>query len=116
MYVAVTGKAGNKDVYIYESFRKPDGKTSSRIHRKLGKYNDLLRTFDDSEDALMAWARRRQRKIPKNTGRIPAPYPLPSIRLPVFRPGRNALLMPDICFSRRSVRIFASGRSAAGSG
>ena len=62
MYVAVTGKAGNKDVYIYESFRKPDGKTSSRIHRKLGKYNDLLRTFDDSEDALMAWAREEAKK------------------------------------------------------
>ena len=31
MYIAVTGSKNNKDVYIYQSFRKKDGKSSSRI-------------------------------------------------------------------------------------
>lgn len=30
MYIAVTGSKNNKDVYIYQSFRKEDGKSSSR--------------------------------------------------------------------------------------
>ena len=42
MYVNITGSKNNKDVYITQSYRKPNGKTSSRIYRKLGKYNDLL--------------------------------------------------------------------------
>ena len=42
MYIAVTGSKNNKDVYIYQSFRKKDGKSSSRIYKKLGKYNTLL--------------------------------------------------------------------------
>ena len=28
MYIAVTGSKNNKDVYIYQSFRKEDGKSS----------------------------------------------------------------------------------------
>ena len=32
MYIAVTGSKNNKDVYIYQSFRKKDGKSSSRIY------------------------------------------------------------------------------------
>jgi len=31
MYIAVIGSKNNKDVYIYQSFRKKDGKSSSRI-------------------------------------------------------------------------------------
>ena len=42
MYVNITGSKNNKDVYITQSYRKSDGKTSSRIYRKLGKLNDLL--------------------------------------------------------------------------
>jgi transposase len=57
MYIAVTGSKNNKDVYIYQSFRKKDGKSSSRIYKKLGKYNTLLEQFDGDEDRLMAWAK-----------------------------------------------------------
>jgi hypothetical protein len=46
-----------KDVYIYQSFRKTDGKSSSRIYKKLGKYNALLEQFDGDADKLMAWAK-----------------------------------------------------------
>lgn len=57
MYIAVTGSKNNKDVYIYQSFRKNDGKSSSRIYKKLGKYNALLERFDGDEDRLMTWAK-----------------------------------------------------------
>ena len=57
MYICITGSDNNKDVYIKQSYRKPNGKTSSRIHRKLGKYNDLLEQFSGDSDKLMAWAK-----------------------------------------------------------
>ena len=57
MYIAVTGSKNNKDVYIYQSFRKKDGKSSSRIYKKLGKYNTLLEQFDGDNEKLMAWAK-----------------------------------------------------------
>ena len=45
MYINITGSANNKDVHIYQSYRKENGKTSSRIYKKLGKLNDLLEQF-----------------------------------------------------------------------
>ena len=57
MYVNITGSANNKDVYIYQSYRKENGKSSSRIYRKLGKFNDLLAQFDGDKDKMIAWAK-----------------------------------------------------------
>lgn len=57
MYIAITGSKNNKDVYIYQSFRKKDGRPSSRIYKKLGKYNVLLAQFDGDKEKLMAWAK-----------------------------------------------------------
>ena len=62
MYIAVTGSKNNKDIYIYQSFRKKDGKSSSRIYKKLGKYNTLLKQFDGDADKLMAWAKAEAAK------------------------------------------------------
>ena len=62
MYVNITGSANNKDVYIYQSYRKENGKTSSRIYRKLGKFNDLLARFDGDKDKMMAWAKEEAAK------------------------------------------------------
>ena len=61
MYVNITGSANNKDVYIYQSYRKENGQTSSRIYKKLGKYNQLLERFAGDKDALMSWAREQAR-------------------------------------------------------
>jgi hypothetical protein len=36
MYVSITGNKGNQDVYIKQSYRKDNGKTSSRIYKNLG--------------------------------------------------------------------------------
>lgn len=62
MYVNITGSSKNKDVYIYQSYRKENGKTSSRIHRKLGKLNELLKQFSGDYDAMMAWAKSEAEK------------------------------------------------------
>lgn len=65
MYVSVTGNKGNQDVYIKQSFRKENGKTSSRIYKKLGKYNDLLEQFSGNEQKLMDWAKQEAEKETK---------------------------------------------------
>ena len=62
MYIAITGSRNNKDVYIYQSFRKKDGKSSSRIYKKLAKYNTLLDQFDGDNEKLMAWAKSEAAK------------------------------------------------------
>ena len=62
MYIAITGSKNNKDMYIYRSFRKEDGKASSCIYKKLGKYNTLLKQFDGDADRLMAWAKNEAKK------------------------------------------------------
>lgn len=63
MYICITGSENNKDVYIKQSYRKENGKTSSRIYRKLGKYNDLLNRFNGNEEAMMTWARQEAAKV-----------------------------------------------------
>ena len=59
MYIAITGSQNNKDVYIYQSFRKENGKSSSRIYKKLGKYNSLLKQFNGDKDKLIDWAKEQ---------------------------------------------------------
>ena len=65
MYVSITGNKGNQDVYIKQSYRKDNGKTSSRIYKKLGKYNDLLAQFSGDETAMMDWAKKEAEKTMK---------------------------------------------------
>ena len=57
MYAAINGTGNNKSVYIMQSFRKEDGKTSSRVFRKLGKLDALLEQFNGDKDKLMDWAK-----------------------------------------------------------
>lgn len=65
MYITITGSNNNKDVYINQSYRKENGKTSSRIYKKLGKFNDLLEQFSGDKDKLMAWAKEEAIKETK---------------------------------------------------
>ena len=57
MYAAITGTGKNKSVYIMQSFRKENGRTSSRVHRKLGRLDDLLEKYDGNQEKLMAWTK-----------------------------------------------------------
>ena len=52
MYICITGSKSNKDVYIKQSYRKQNGKSSSRIYKKLGKYNELLEQFSGDEKKM----------------------------------------------------------------
>ena len=54
MYAAINGVGNNKSVYIMQSFRKKDGKTSTKVYRKLGSLNDLLPCFSNNQELLMA--------------------------------------------------------------
>ena len=73
MYINITGVKGNKDVYIYQSYRKENGKSSSRIYKKLGKYNDLLKQFHGDSEKLMAWAREEAKKETEKYNAVSGP-------------------------------------------
>ena len=62
MYITITGSNNNKDVYINQSYRKENGKSSSRIYKKLGKFNELLEEFSGDQEKMMAWAKEEAKK------------------------------------------------------
>ena len=62
MYITITGSKNNKDVYINQSYRKENGKSSSRIYKKLGKYNTLLEQFSGDQEKMLAWAKAEAKK------------------------------------------------------
>ena len=62
MYICITGSKSNKDVYIKQSYRKQNGKSSSRIYKKLGKYNELLEQFSGDEKKMIDWAKQEAEK------------------------------------------------------
>ena len=62
MYISITGDKNNSDVYIKQSYRKENGRISSRIYNKLGKFNDLLAQFNGDEDQMLAWAKNEAKK------------------------------------------------------
>lgn len=99
MYVNITGSANNKDVYIYQSFRKENGKTSSHIYKKLGKMNDLLAQFDNDKDKMMAWARNEAKKETElynlKNGKVSVDF---SQGARILK-NEQRLLIPDISFS-----------------
>ena len=65
MYVSITGSKNNQDVYIKQSYRKDNGRTATKIIRKLGKFNELLEQFSGDRDAMMAWAKQEAEKDTK---------------------------------------------------
>ena len=62
MYVAINGKGNSRALYIMQSYRKDDGRTSSRVYRKLGRLDELLDRFSSDQDKMMAWARSEAAK------------------------------------------------------
>lgn len=62
MYISINGTEANKRVYIMQSYRKENGKTSSRIHRKLGRLDELLERFSGDYEQMMAWAKQEADK------------------------------------------------------
>lgn len=65
MYVAINGIDNNKSIYIMQSYRKENGKTSSRVYRKLGRLDELLERFSGNHEQMMAWAKQEAAKDTK---------------------------------------------------
>lgn len=112
MYVSITGNKGNQDVYIKQSYRKDNGKTSSRIYKKLGKYNDLLAQFSGDETAMMDWAKKKRKKKLCSTTSVRKEsrslFPL----LPVFHWTKNVSSTSAICSCNSYAPNCASTTSA----
>lgn len=62
MYITMTGSKTNRDVYINQSYRGANGKSTSRIYKKLGKEQELLERFGGDRVKMMAWAKEEARK------------------------------------------------------
>lgn len=62
MYVAINGVSNNKSVYIMQSYRNENGQTSSRVHRKLGRLDELLVRFSGDRKKMMVWAKQEAAK------------------------------------------------------
>lgn len=66
MYAAINGTEKNKSVYIMQSYRKPDGKTSSLVFRKLGRSDELLGQFSEDQVQMIVWAKQKAKKDTQN--------------------------------------------------
>ena len=62
MYAAINGIGNGKSVYVMQSYRKEDGKTSSRVFRKLGRLDELLKKFDGDQVKMLEWAKKEAAK------------------------------------------------------
>ena len=60
MYINITGSKDNKGVYITQSYRRENGKTSSRIYKKLGSTMIFLTQFSGNEAEMMDWAQKEK--------------------------------------------------------
>jgi transposase len=111
MYITITGSPSNKDVYITQSYRKENGKTSSRIYKKLGKFNELLEKFDGDKEKMLEWAKSEAEKETKlynqRTGKVTVEFskaaPIPKNELRSFHVGY--LFLQSICTQLRLDKI-----------
>lgn len=62
MRVSISKSKNAEQVYIIHSFRDKNGKSTSKIFKKLGSMNQLLPLHDHDRDKVIAWA-REQAKI-----------------------------------------------------
>jgi len=62
MHAAINGVGNNKSVYIMQSYRKADGKSTSRVFRRLGRLDELLERFSGDEQRMMEWAKQEAAK------------------------------------------------------
>lgn len=57
MNLIISKSKNSKSLYIQKSFRK-NGKTTSKVVKKLGTMKDLLPAHNNSEDEVIAWAKQ----------------------------------------------------------
>ena len=103
MYAAINGVGSYKSVYIMQSFRKKDGKTSSRVYRKLGSLNELLPRFSNNQELLMEWAKKEAKKIPMNMITNTVLFLFPYHSLLISPKMKNVPSISDIYFYKNCV-------------
>lgn len=117
MYITITGSKDNKDVYINQSYRKENGRTSSRIYKKLGKFNDLMEHFSGDQEKLMAWAKEEAKKetalYNQRNGKIMVGFskaaPIPINELRSFHVGY--LFLQSLCTQLRLDKVCRTVKS-----
>ena len=62
MNLIISKSKNSKSLYIQKSFRK-NGKSTSKIVRKLGTMEELLPKHNNSEDEVIAWGRKIAKKM-----------------------------------------------------
>ena len=111
MYAAINGVGNSKSLYIMRSFRKNNGKTTSKVFKKLGRLDELLPSFDNDLDKLMAWAKQEaameteKQKNDSNVISVPF-YPVSRIDKgmnPIFNIGY--LFLQSLCSDLRLENI-----------
>ena len=61
MKVTLSRSKSAEQVYITKSFRKDNGKSTSRIVKKLGSMSELLPLHDNDREKVLSWAREEAR-------------------------------------------------------
>lgn len=59
MYLSVDGKGSARALYIKQSFHRGNGKNSTKVLKKLGKYDDLIKEFNGDKEKLMEWGKKK---------------------------------------------------------
>ena len=62
MNLIISKSKNSKSLYIQKSFRK-NGKSTSKIVRKLGTMEELLPEHNNNEDEVIAWGRKIAKKM-----------------------------------------------------
>lgn len=61
MRLNIVKSANAEQLYIIKSFRKEDGKSTTRIFKKLGTMASLLPLHDNDRDKVISWAKEQAR-------------------------------------------------------
>lgn len=73
MNLIISKSKNSKSLYIQKSFRK-NGKSTSKVVKKLGTMEELLPQHNNSEEEVIAWGKKIAKKMTeeeKRQGRCP---------------------------------------------
>ena len=62
MNLIISKSKNSKSLYIQKSFRK-NGKSTSKVVKKLGTMEELLPKHNNSEDEVIAWGKKIAKKM-----------------------------------------------------
>ena len=87
----ISKSKNSKSLYIQKSFRK-NGKSTSKVVRKLGTMEELLPQHNNSEEEVIAWGRKIAKKMTDEEKR-----------------DKDIVLIQDLKIKKRTQNVFAQG-------